>query len=606
MKNERGFNKSNKWIFSLTIGIVFILIVGGFYAIYYASTSSNVNNFKAESMYTSQKVQYYLSINIENLNLSSVNVEHLIKNNASDEELLAYLSRESLATSQLVKENFSGVYGWINGKFINGMKSEIDENYDPSTRPWYNDAVKANGKTVLVSPYKDYLTGHIIISISKLLDDGKSVLSMDIYLDYLQDLAKEISASNTHHFLVSDHNGTIVACEESSSIGKNILRAKTEEEKFFANAIYSKDYSVTQIKFNGVKYLFFDQVIDNDWHTVMLVERKHLVGQLWFIYPLCILVTGGALFFVVFIFSSMSKRRTAIESYNGMLSAVADIYLCAFEIDLLNDTFSPIKTLSYIKDVFKKHHGKASEVFFDIIKELSLPESWNVIKPFVNLSNLTERMGSSSSLTLEFNGIMHHVRARFLTIEKDNLGFITKAMFLIENIDNEVKTRRELMRVASTDKLTGALNRRAWEEFLAEVRELPSLDSISIVEFDVNGLKHANDNIGHKAGDELIIGASEVITQCFGDYGETYRIGGDEFAVLCDKAIDADEIIAVFKDACRAWHGTLIDELAISIGISNGHSDSYDSVDDLIKLADQRMYEDKNRYYMESGHDRRK
>ncbi len=49
---------------------------------------------------------------------------------------------------------------------------------------------------------------------------------------------------------------------------------------------------------------------------------------------------------------------------------------------------------------------------------------------------------------------------------------------------------------------------------------------------DINGLKCINDSLGHAAGDELICAAADCMKECFQNYGNVYRIGGDEFVII--------------------------------------------------------------------------
>ena len=51
---------------------------------------------------------------------------------------------------------------------------------------------------------------------------------------------------------------------------------------------------------------------------------------------------------------------------------------------------------------------------------------------------------------------------------------------------------------------------------------------------DVNGLKEANDTLGHEAGDELIIGSAECLEKSFEGINTIYRLGGDEFTVIVE------------------------------------------------------------------------
>lgn len=66
------------------------------------------------------------------------------------------------------------------------------------------------------------------------------------------------------------------------------------------------------------------------------------------------------------------------------------------------------------------------------------------------------------------------------------------------------------------DDLTGMYNRKAYENDLSIFPEVPEEKDFVYFEFDVNGLKIVNDNLGHAAGDELLTGAAECLELCFG------------------------------------------------------------------------------------------
>lgn len=57
-------------------------------------------------------------------------------------------------------------------------------------------------------------------------------------------------------------------------------------------------------------------------------------------------------------------------------------------------------------------------------------------------------------------------------------------------------------------------------------------NSIGVVYLDVNGLKEINDNLGHDSGDELLKACAKIIQNSF-EIGSYYRIGGDEFVIIC-------------------------------------------------------------------------
>jgi diguanylate cyclase (GGDEF)-like protein/PAS domain S-box-containing protein len=94
-----------------------------------------------------------------------------------------------------------------------------------------------------------------------------------------------------------------------------------------------------------------------------------------------------------------------------------------------------------------------------------------------------------------------------------------------------VQLRRELERSATTDPLTGALNRRAWNTQLGRLAEQVELDGTSLVIalVDFDNFKVYNDTHGHAAGDDLLCEFAAEVRQLVGSAGLFARWGGEEF-----------------------------------------------------------------------------
>jgi diguanylate cyclase (GGDEF)-like protein len=96
---------------------------------------------------------------------------------------------------------------------------------------------------------------------------------------------------------------------------------------------------------------------------------------------------------------------------------------------------------------------------------------------------------------------------------------------------------QELRRQAWTDQLTGAGNRRAFDQVLAETLRLAQRDwrSFGLMLFDIDDFKRYNDHHGHDVGDEVLKEIVELLRVSIRRGDHIFRIGGDEFAVLfCD------------------------------------------------------------------------
>lgn len=142
-----------------------------------------------------------------------------------------------------------------------------------------------------------------------------------------------------------------------------------------------------------------------------------------------------------------------------------------------------------------------------------------------------------------------------------------------------------LQRLALYDPLTGALNRRAYDEG-AGLEPLGGRFGTALM-LDMDNLKLVNDTAGHTAGDELLRRLVETLRRCVRPLDRVYRWGGDEFLLLFPAALP-EEVVPRVREALRA-----VPELQASLGAA-----SFSGTEDLptaIERADRAMYEEKAR-----------
>jgi diguanylate cyclase (GGDEF)-like protein len=115
--------------------------------------------------------------------------------------------------------------------------------------------------------------------------------------------------------------------------------------------------------------------------------------------------------------------------------------------------------------------------------------------------------------------------------------------------------------------------------------------SVGIVYCDIMGLKATNDKYGHRAGDRLILNACGCLRRVFGDQ-ELFRMGGDEFLVLCS-GMEEQELgkrVENLKIEMREKRALM------AVG-TEWRPNSSGDMDKLLALADEKMYEEKRQYY---------
>lgn len=148
----------------------------------------------------------------------------------------------------------------------------------------------------------------------------------------------------------------------------------------------------------------------------------------------------------------------------------------------------------------------------------------------------------------------------------------------------------KLEKTALTDPMTGVLNRSGIEKIYYELIE--EKRPFYVIVCDLNGTKFINDTYGHIAGDRYISEATKILSNEVGTNGHISRIGGDEFVILLNY-MDEEKVEVMISNIKRFVSNIYSDK---NVGISLGYSlfpIEGRTLKELIKTADEKMYEDK-------------
>lgn len=142
------------------------------------------------------------------------------------------------------------------------------------------------------------------------------------------------------------------------------------------------------------------------------------------------------------------------------------------------------------------------------------------------------------------------------------------------------------------DHLTGLLNQNTFHRITEqEVRAEKKVRKSAVIIFDLDQFKQINDTWGHQHGDRCLWQAAKILKQTFGSYHQIFRIGGDEFAVILS-CVSEKEVCQYLEKLDHLTEKKRQGDTVFptfSYGYALGHK-GY-SMEQLIKLADTRMYE---------------
>lgn len=170
---------------------------------------------------------------------------------------------------------------------------------------------------------------------------------------------------------------------------------------------------------------------------------------------------------------------------------------------------------------------------------------------------------------------------------------------MYRDITDQKEAEAALERHATTDPLTGLLNRRGFLTVLqhASERARRAGSPLVLVVLDLDRFKAINDAHGHAEGDRALQVTADLLRGSFRASDAIGRSGGDEFVILATDAGERSEHIIRqrIRSALQRLNasGRLPYEISASVGIHRAPAEDISSMDDLLVAADHRMYEEK-------------
>ncbi|MGG5890841.1 diguanylate cyclase domain-containing protein [Falsiroseomonas sp. HC035] len=175
-----------------------------------------------------------------------------------------------------------------------------------------------------------------------------------------------------------------------------------------------------------------------------------------------------------------------------------------------------------------------------------------------------------------------------LTALPDEAGGVRGFVAVSRDMTERKRMEDELRRLATTDPLTGASNRRAGQAALAEIFAGP--DGAAVLMLDIDHFKSINDRHGHKAGDEALCSLVATCRAVLPAGTPVIRWGGEEFLIVLPGAADAAAMAETLRAAIAATEVTLAEGalcMTASLGVATGGDRSPEA---LLQRADAALY----------------
>lgn len=311
IEQEMDAGKRSRFNLIFTIAITFALMVFDVLfntrIVYNASVAASYEDGKDVVISTATELENYLVVAESTLRVVADTIDIMVRKGDSSKDILQYLTEQTKKQSEQFDENFTGLYAYIDGEYMDGSGWVPPEGYDPVSRNWYRTAVGADGEVVIVSPYVDAQTGSVVVTVTKSVSSGEegsdspihNVVSLDVLVNHIQEIAEQVNIDGKGYGMVVNTEGFIVAHKERDLIGHNISDIYGRE--ILDSIINAKSRSFKEI-LNGEECTLFVYPIMEQWNAVIVVTNAELFEKVHSLLTVDILVSLLTFWLIMFFY----------------------------------------------------------------------------------------------------------------------------------------------------------------------------------------------------------------------------------------------------------------------------------------------------------------
>ena len=547
-----------------------------------------------------RETEYYLARPSAAIEFTACQVESMIEKGRSNEEISAFLVSEMDTYAPLVDNNNTGVYGYCRGEYMDASGWTPEEGYEATERPWYRAAKQASGKVAFTAPYMNLQTHVLMMSVSKLLNDGQSVVSMDIYLDGLQEIVKDARSEDcVLEAFVVDREGRIVVHTKEGETGKPVPAEGTAFQKALVSRVLEMGSGRFPTQGATDDLIVFSEPINEGWYAVILLNETKLLAPVESINFGLALVLLLATILWNWISHSIHRKYREAEQLTREVRAVADIYEAMLLVNLKTDRMTLLRSNDTIERMLGGDLSNYSGRIPQMVSQIAEEQYREMLLQFLGPSTYEERIHTVNSASHDFVDIDGRWnRVQLIVVDRESNGELRHIIWALESIDEEHKQREKWRLLAETDALSKVRNRRSGVASVLKCLEEGKKGVFILA--DIDRFKSINDTYGHKTGDLVIVAVAERLRKLFRDDDIVFRLGGDEFAVFLQDLENQADVDRICERIRKEISSIVLPELkgrtiTISVGAAFYPEGEEDSFDTLYQRADKIMYENKRR-----------
>jgi len=297
--------------------------------------------------------------------------EYMITSDYTPDELRAHFRRwtDWLTSNQESFQEFSGVYGFIQGEFIDGSDWVPPPGYEPQLRLWYTGAVNANGNINYTVPYVDADSGEVVVSISMVVVDEHGrrtgVIAIDFNIAAIVDYVSNLSMADYGYGVMLDEKLSFVMHPNDDFIEISIIDMDEIHNYTEIGRLLEAGEPVSGVQFNdynGERSIAYFRTLFNDWHigiiSPLVSYNRNVTLMATVMTILAVILVSILSYFLIMLSMAKTRSDQASKSKSSFLATMSH------EIRTPLNAVIGIAQIELEKDKTPDEHTEAFEKIF--------------------------------------------------------------------------------------------------------------------------------------------------------------------------------------------------------------------------------------------------
>lgn len=263
---------------------IFVILMAGVILIFCAreirETTEQVDDEMNNNIdYAAMSCQNCLSDAIDILTVNYFTVQYMHESGYSMDEFRTYFTEQTDYLKNEESMQYLGIYGYIDGELMLSTAWEQPEGYRIEDCSWYQEMKQNGTELTITTPYLDMKTNRQVVSVGRMFQDGSNLIGVDVDLEDLSNLLKELDAGAGEIYIV-DQTGSIIAGENPAFMGKTLdsIYHRTGAYENYVSDI-NKELALETEGTVSYKtdsaWISVKPILDN-WYVVAIVDKNEV------------------------------------------------------------------------------------------------------------------------------------------------------------------------------------------------------------------------------------------------------------------------------------------------------------------------------------------